>query len=109
MASVPSNLYADSSIPIVKTEIIAAEANTRRILRRATFTNISGSQRIIDLYIEPDGATEVQIVASKTLVDQETWSCPDCESQVLEFTGNLSVNADGTGVTLIISGSKVTS
>ena len=108
MASIASSLYADASIPIVKTEIISAEANTRRILRKATFTNHSGLSRVISLYIEPDGSNEVQIVDSKVLVDQETWSCPDIESHVLEFTGTASVSADGTNVALSISGTKVT-
>lgn len=107
MASIASNLYASNSIPIVKTEIISAEASTRRIIRKATFTNYSGSSVTIDLYIQPDGSNEVQIVDTKTLVDQETWSCPDVESHVLEFLGTLDVKASSTNVALVVSGSKV--
>ena len=108
MASIASNLYATASVPIVRTEVISAEASTRRIIRKVTLTNISGFTRTVDIYIQPDGSNDVQIVDTHTLVDQETWSSPDLESHVLEFTGTLDVAASGTGVTMVVSGSKVT-
>jgi len=108
VASIAANLYATASMPTVRTEVISAEANTRRIIRKATLTNNSGVTRTVNLYLQPDGSNDVQIANTYTLVDQETWSSPDLEAHVLEFTGTLDVSASGSGVSMIVSGSKVT-
>jgi len=104
----PTSLYSSASIPTTKTEIVSAEANTVRIIRKATFTNNSGGALTIDLYVDPSGSTEVQIVDTKTLSDQETWSCPDIEGHILSSSGTIDVTASGAGIDLVISGVKVT-
>ncbi len=104
----PTSLYSSASIPTTKTEIVSAEANTVRIIRKATFTNNSGGALTIDLYVDPSGSTEVQIVDTKTLSDKETWSCPDIEGHILGASGTIDVTASGAGIDLVISGVKVT-
>jgi inner membrane protein involved in colicin E2 resistance len=108
MARTPSDLYAKASIPTTKTEVIGTDASTIRILRKATFTNNSGSTRTVDLYIDSNGTREVHLVPAKALVDKEVWSCPDFEGHVLSQNGTVDVNADAAGVDLIISGIDVT-
>lgn len=108
MAFNPSNLYASASITAAKTEIIGAELNTKRIIRKATFTNNSGGSLTVGLYIDPTGSAEMQIADTKTLTDQETWSCPDIEGHVLEAAGTIDAEASGAGIDLIITGTKIT-
>lgn len=108
MARTPANFYSNASIPAVKTEIISADANTVRIIRKATFTNNSGGTLTVDFYIDPTGAAEIQIADTKVLIDQETWSCPDIEGHILEAAGTVDVTASGAGIDLVISGINVT-
>jgi hypothetical protein len=108
MARNPDNLYASASIPTTKTEVISAEANTKRIIRKATFTNNSGGALTLDIYIDPTGSAEAQIADTKSLADQETWSCPDLEGHVLQASGTIDLGSSGAGIDCIISGIKVT-
>lgn len=108
MARTLSNLYASSSLAATKTEIISAETGTTRLIRKATFTNNSGGTVSIDLYVDPDGASEVQIVDTKYLIDQETWDCPQIEGHIINASGTVDVTASATGVDLLISGVKIT-
>ena len=108
MATTLENGYANASIPIVKTEIIAAEPNTTRVIRKATFTNNSGGTLTVDLYIDPTGASEVQIADTKVLIDTETWTCPDIEGHVLEAAGTVDVTASGAGIDLVITVIRIT-
>ena len=108
MATIPACLYSSNSLAAAKTEIIGAEANTTRVIRKATFTNNSGGTLTIDLYIDPTGAAEVQIADTKVLIDTETWSCPAAEGQVLSPSGTCDVTASGVGIDLVIPGLKVT-
>lgn len=108
MASTPAMLYAIASAPTAKTEVIAAEPSTIRVIRKATFTNNSGGTLTVELYIDPDGSTEVQIVNTKTLIDKETWSCPDAEGQVLSPTGTVDINTGGANIGVLMPGIKIT-
>lgn len=108
MARTPSNLYASASAPATKTEIISAETATTRIIRKVTFCNNSGGTLTVDLYIDPDGATETQILDTHPLIDQEVWSCPDCEGHILNASGTMDINVSGAGLDVLISGIKVT-
>ena len=108
MARSPSNLYASASITAAKTEVVAAETGTKRIIRKATFTNNTGGVLTVDLFIDPTGAAEVQVADTKSLADAETWSCPDAEGHVLEAAGTIDAGASGAGIDLVISGVKIT-
>ena len=108
MARTPTNLYAIASAPTSKTTVIAAEASTTRIIRKATFTNNTGSTVTVDLYITADGTNETQLADTKTLIDTEVWSCPDIEGHILTADGTVAVNTSAAGVDLVISGVKVT-
>jgi hypothetical protein len=108
MARTPATLYSSASIAVAKTEVVEAESNTIRIIRRATFTNNSGGTLTVDLYIDPSGSVEVQVADTKVLIDRETWSCPDAEGHVLEAAGTIDVTASGAGIDLVITGIKVT-
>lgn len=108
MAFTYLNLYASDSIPIVKTEVISAAANTKRIIRKATFCNNSGGTLTFSVYIDPTGTQEVQIVDTKVLIDQETYSVPDLEGHVLEASGTLDLIASGAGIDCVITGNNIT-
>ena len=108
MARILDSLYSSASIPTTKTEIISAEASTYRLIRKATFTNNSGATVTIDLYMDPTGTAEVQIADTKTLIDGETWSCPDIEGHVLKPDGTIDVTGSAAGIDLVISGMKIT-
>lgn len=107
MARSPASLYSSASIPTTKTEIVSAESNTKRIIRKATFTNNSGGALTVDFYFDPTGAAEVMLADAKSLADQEVWSCPDIEGHILEAAGTIDVTASGAGIDLVISGVKV--
>jgi len=108
MARTPITLYSSASIAAAKTEVVSAKGNTKRIIRKATFTNNSGAALTVDLYIDPTGAAEVQIADTKVLADQETWSCPDIEGHILEAAGTIDATASGAGIALVISGIDAT-
>lgn len=108
MARAVTNLYASTSLAASKTEVISALTSTTRIIRKATFTNTSGATVTIDVYVDPDGATETQIVDTKVLIDQETWSCPDLEGHVIGASGTVDITASAAGVQCLISGVQVT-
>lgn len=108
MATTPATLYSSASLAATKTEIIAAEASTKRVIRKATFTNNSGGTLTVDVYIDPTGASEVQIIDTKVLIDAESWVCQEIEGHVLEAAGTVDVTASGTGIDLVISGFKIT-
>lgn len=108
MARTPSNLYASASGPTVKTEVISAETATKRIIRKATFTNNSGGTLQVDMYFDPTGVLETQIVDQKSIIDQESWSCPDIEGHILEAAGTIDLTISGAGMDVLISGVKVT-
>lgn len=108
MASTPASLYSNASITAAKTEVVSAEASTVRVIRKATFTNNSGGTLTVDLYIDPTGAAEVQVADTKTLIDTETWSCPDIEGHVLSASGTIDATASGAGIDLVITGIKIT-
>ena len=108
MARTLKNLYASNSLTASKTEVVAAVTGTKRYLKKATFTNNTGSTVSVDLYIDPDGATEIQLVDTKYLIDTETWSVPGFEGHVLEAAGTIDVTASATGVDLVITGIEIT-
>ena len=108
MARTPSPLYSSASGPTTKTEVISAETSTTRIIRKATFTNNSGGTLNVDIYVDPTGSQEVQIADTHTLVDQETWSCPDIEGHILNASGTVDLTISGAGMDIVISGVKVT-
>lgn len=108
MPRTPNSAYSNASVPTTKTEIISAKTATTRLIHKCTFTNNSGGTLFVDLYIDPTGASEVQLVDQKRLVDQETWSCPDIEGHVLTASGTVDVTASGTGIDLVISVIEVT-
>lgn len=108
MARNPASLYSIASLPTTKTELISAETATKRIIRKATFTNNSGGTLTVNLYMDPTGAAEVQIVDTKALIDTESWDVPNIEGHVLEAAGTIDGDASGAGVDLVISGVKVT-
>lgn len=107
MARSPSSLYSSASMPTTKTEVISAEANTKRIIRKATFTNNSGGALTFDLYIDPTGAAEVQLCDTKAIADQETISIADIEGHILEAAGTVDIASSGAGIDCVISGVKV--
>jgi hypothetical protein len=107
MARSPSSLYSSASITAAKTEIIAAEAGTKRLIRKATFTNNSGGVLTVDLFIDPTGAAEAVLADTHSLADMESWDCPNAEGHVLEAAGTMDAGASGAGITLVISGVKV--
>lgn len=108
MSRSSASAYSTNSCPTTKTEIISAESNTVRIIRKATFTNNSGSTQTVDLYIDPSGSLESRIVNTKVLIDKETWSCPDIEGHVLSAAGTIDVTASAANVALTISEVKDT-
>lgn len=108
MSRTPAVLYAKASITQAKTVVIAAEALTKRIIRKATFHNRSGGALTIDLYCSPDGTNEVRIENTKILSDKETYSVPDIEGHTLEAAGTISVACSGASIDLIITGTKYT-
>lgn len=108
MARTPSPLYSVASVPTSKTEVISAETATTRILRKITFINTSGATLTVDLYLDPTGAVEVQLLDTKAIQDQETWSTPDGEGHILNASGTMDVQASGAGLEMIVSGIKVT-
>ena len=108
MATTPSTLYSNPSITAAKTEVVSAEASTKRVITKCTFTNNSGGTLTVDLYIDPTGASEVQLADTKVLIDTEVWSCPDIEGHVLEAAGTIDATASGAGIDLVISGYKIT-
>lgn len=108
MARTETTLYSSGSLTASKTEVISAVTNTKRIIRKATFTNTSGGALTVDIYVDPTGLTEVQIVDTKILADQETWSCPDLEGHILEADGTVDITASGAGIDCVISGVNVT-
>ena len=105
---IPVNLYKDASLTVAKTEVISAEASTKRIIRKATFANTTAAALTIDIYIDPDGTEEVHIRTARTLAPYETWSCPDLEGEVLEAGGTLDLTPSGAGIACSIPGIKVT-
>jgi hypothetical protein len=107
MARTLDSFYSSASIPTTKTEIVSAEASTYRLIRKATFTNNTGATVTVDLYIDPTGSAEVQMADTKTLIDGETWSCPDIEGHVLQPTGTIDVTGSAAGIDLVISGMKI--
>ena len=107
MAFNPSTLYSAASIPIAKTDVVVAETATKRIIRKATFTNISGGALTFDLYFDPTGGSEVQLLDTKSLADMETYSCPDIEGHVLEPGGTIALVASAANISCVISGTKV--
>lgn len=108
MAITPASFYSTASAPTAKTEVVSAATATKRVIRKATFCNNSGSTLTFDLYIDPTGAQEVQIVDTKTLVDKETWSCPDAEGHVLNAAGTIDIAVSIAGLDVAISGINVT-
>ena len=108
MARTVKNLYASNSLAITKTEVISAVTGTTRQIRKATFTNNTGATVTVDLYIDPTGTDEIQLVDTKPLIDKETWSVPAIEGHVLGASGTVDVTASATGVDLVISGVEIT-
>jgi hypothetical protein len=106
MALNPANGYAIASCPTAKTEVISAEANTLRIIRKCTFTNVSGGALTVDLYFDPDGATEVQLLDTKSIADMETYSFADIEGHVLEASGTIDLQASGANLGVVITITK---
>lgn len=108
MARVPTTFYSTASGPTVKTEVVSAVAATTRIIRKATFTNNTGGTLLVDLYIDPTGSQEVQLADQHTIIDQETWSCPDIEGHILSPSGTIDITISGAGMDIVISGVNVT-
>lgn len=107
MARVPINLYTYASIPTSKTEVVSAATSLKRIIRKATFVNNSGSTATVDLYMYPDGINENRTVHTKTLIDKETYSVPDVEGHVLEPAGTIDVAGSVANIQLTISAINV--
>lgn len=108
MSRTPSVLYAKASITQAKTVVIAAEASTKRIIRKATFHNRSGGALTIDFYCSADGTNEVRVENTRILSDKETYSVPDIEGHILEAAGTISAACSGANIDLLISGTKYT-
>lgn len=103
MPSIPSSDYSNSSIPTAKTVVVPGEPNTKRQIRKITYTNNAGAEATIDLYINATGADEVRFVNSKKIAYQQTWSCIDAEGHVLEQNGTISIKSNIADIALVIT------
>lgn len=103
----PVTLYASANIAVTKSQIVAAAALKKRIIRKATFCNDTGGAVVVDLYIDPTGSAECHILDTKTLADKEIFSVPDIEGHVLGPSGTMDLNSDTANVQLIITASEV--
>lgn len=77
------------------------------ILKSLTVANSTASAVSVSLYLVPDGATAsaAYLIRPPRLVDvNESYTCPEAVNQVLEGGG--TIQAVGSGLTLIVSGAE---
>ena len=87
-------------------------ASARGIITKATFTNNDVSAVTVTINLVPSAGSAGyanQITKEKSLAANETWSCPDIVSHVLETGGFISMLASVTEkIGCRISGYEVT-
>ena len=87
-------------------------ANTRAIIKKATFTNDDATAITVTINLVPSGGSAGyanSVTKTKTLAAGETWSCHDMENHELEAGGFISMVASVTAkIGCRISGYEVT-
>ncbi|RLC34305.1 MAG: hypothetical protein DRZ76_02925 [Candidatus Nealsonbacteria bacterium] len=88
-------------VPITDTQTTyyTTPANTRSLIKKATFTNDDASPVTISINVVRSGESvgyANAITKTKTLAAGETWSCADIENHIMEASGFISMVASVT-------------
>lgn len=107
----PKRLVNGTTLTTANVVQYTAPANTRTIIRRATFVNSSAQAATVTVYLVPSGGTVSvgnQIIRNRALGAGEAWSAPDLEGHVIEAGGSIQASASAaSAISLVASGVEI--
>jgi len=109
MAQTAKRIISGSALTGSAATYYTAATGMTTVIKKLVFCNTTAGTVNVTVYLIPSGGTAGTtntLTTSKSLVSNETWSCPDAENMVLEQGG--FIQALGDGVTIMGSGIEVT-
>lgn len=86
--------------------VYTAPSSTRAIVKQAALCNTTGSPVDVTVDVNPrSGGTARVLIDTRTLADEETYTCPELINLVVEAGG--VVRASGLNVTMMLSGVEI--
>lgn len=112
MAITPAVLQAGTQLGTSAAALYTAPANTRAVVKKATFTNTSAGAVTFTVYRVASGGSPGDantIIKAKSLAANESYTCPELSNQVIGPGDSIQALASaGTSITAVISGFTAT-
>lgn len=110
MATTPIVIIPAQYVPATQTSMYVS-TGIRTSIDTISLLNTSGTPVTVTIHLLPVGGTPTadNIVLSKTLLDGQSYSCPEIRGQNLSIGGSISVIGDtASSVTIMASGRAIT-
>ena len=105
--SIKAKSLADGVLTASLVDQYTAPANTRTVIKSASFCNTTGGAVLLTVKLVPrSGGTARTVIDEESLADTDTYLAPECINQVLEAGGK--IQALGLNIEVYISGVEIT-
>lgn len=110
--TIPRKIIPGSVLGTGATTYYTAPANTRCLIKKLTFTNVSSAAVLVTVYLVPSGGAAGDantIRKQKTVAPLDVFECFEAENQVVEAGGFIQALADvASDITIQGSGIELT-